>query len=125
MRQKIASLLILFCSATLLAQKLSPSGSGSGFFITADGYFLTNYHVVKDAYNIQIQVDDGLSEAKLIKADPANDIAILKAEGRFIPLAIGLANKVSIGDDVFTIDSEPPHGASAASATTTRNNFFI
>jgi len=108
MRQKIASLLILFCAATLVAETRLPSGSGSGFFITADGYFLTNYHVVKGADKIQILVGDGFVDVKLIKTDPANDIAILRAEGQFAPLPIATTYKPSIGDDVFTIGFPAP-----------------
>ena len=108
MRHKLVSLGLLCLSATLLAEMAMPNGSGSGFFITSDGFFLTNYHVVKGAERIQIRVGDTSSEAKLVKSDPANDIAVLKADGQFVSLPIGPASGVSIGDDVFTVGFPAP-----------------
>jgi S1-C subfamily serine protease len=77
-------------------------------FITPDGCFLTNYHVIEGSNKIQVQVGDKLYNAKIIKTDPANDIAILKTEGQFVPLSIGAANQSHIGDDVFTIGFPAP-----------------
>jgi S1-C subfamily serine protease len=53
-------------------------------------------------------VGDKLYKAKIIKTDSANDIAILKTEGQFVPLSIGAANQSRIGDDVFTIGFPAP-----------------
>ena len=56
---------------------------GSGFFISADGYAVTNNHVVERGQTVEIKTDDGKSyEAKVIGTDPRTDIALLKAEGR-------------------------------------------
>ena len=98
---------IVLCPA-LGEETTKPSGSGSGFFITPDGCFLTNYHVIEGSNKIQVQVGDKLYNAKIIKTDPANDIAILKTEGQFVPLSIGAANQSHIGDDVFTIGFPAP-----------------
>ncbi|MGH8094227.1 MAG: S1C family serine protease, partial [Chthoniobacterales bacterium] len=108
MTLKRASFLAICFSATLLAETSVPSGSGSGFFITPNGFFLTNYHVVKGAEKIQIRVGDKMLEARLIKFDRINDIAILKVDGEFASLPIGQADKVSLGDDVFTIGFPAP-----------------
>jgi len=56
-----------------------PSASGSGFFITDDGYFVSNFHVVKDAARIMVKIKQGFVAAQLVKYDAANDIALLKA----------------------------------------------
>jgi serine protease Do len=55
---------------------------GSGFFISADGYLVTNAHVVEGAREITVAMDDGREvEAKLIGSDERTDLALLKAEG--------------------------------------------
>src|SRR5215813_9645099 len=56
---------------------------GSGFFISADGYIVTNNHVVTNAVQLQIVKDDGtVLDAKVIGTDPKTDLALLKVEGQ-------------------------------------------
>jgi serine protease Do len=56
---------------------------GSGFFISADGYAVTNNHVVERGQTVEIKTEDGKTyEAKVVGTDPRTDIALLKAEGR-------------------------------------------
>src|SRR5215831_18837658 len=65
-----------------------PEGSrqvtqGSGFFITADGYAVTNRHVVENDKTAEIKTDDQRTyPAKVIGVDPVSDLALLKVEGR-------------------------------------------
>jgi serine protease Do len=57
------------------------SGQGSGFFISADGYAVTNNHVVDHATSVQVTTDDGKKyTAKVIGTDPKTDIALIKVE---------------------------------------------
>ena len=59
------------------------TGQGSGFFITADGYAVTNNHVVDKAKSLEVKTDDGKTyDAKVIGADPRTDIALIKVDGR-------------------------------------------
>jgi serine protease Do len=59
------------------------TGQGSGFFITADGYAVTNNHVVDKAESVEVTTDDGKSyTAKVIGTDPRTDIALIKVSGR-------------------------------------------
>jgi serine protease Do len=59
------------------------SGEGSGFFITADGYAVTNYHVVDHAKSVQVTTDDGGSyAAKVIGTDEKTDLALIKVDGK-------------------------------------------
>src|ERR671915_2567357 len=59
------------------------TGQGSGFFISADGYAVTNNHVVERGQTVEIKTDDGKTyDAKVIGTDPRTDIALLKADGR-------------------------------------------
>ncbi len=58
-------------------------GQGSGFFISADGYAVTNNHVVDKAESVEVTTDDGKTyTAKVIGTDPKTDIALIKVEGR-------------------------------------------
>ncbi|MEI8234222.1 MAG: trypsin-like peptidase domain-containing protein [Verrucomicrobiota bacterium] len=78
---------------------------GSGFILRADGYILTNYHVVKDADKITVKLKDGRQfPAKLAGADDLSDIAVLKIEESGLPVAAwGDSDKVRIGQLVCAI----------------------
>jgi len=59
------------------------TGEGSGFFITADGYAVTNNHVVDHAKTVQVTTDDGTKyTAKVVGTDPKTDLALIKVEGK-------------------------------------------
>ena len=78
--------------------------SGTGFFITTDGYFVTNQHVVESAKSLVIRTANGKSyPAEVVRVDSANDIAILKAEGTFRALPVQNSQSVRRGDKVFTL----------------------
>jgi serine protease Do len=80
-------------------------GQGSGFFISADGFAVTNNHVVDKADSVEVTTDDGKTyTAKVIGADPKTDLALIKVEGRsdfpFARLADGVPR---IGDWVLAV----------------------
>jgi len=81
----------------------NPTASGTGFFITEDGYLITNNHVVKDATKVRLVTNAGLIDAKIVHVDAANDLALLKAEGRFTPLSILSSRTVKLGVTVATV----------------------
>ena len=59
------------------------TGEGLGFFISADGYAVTNYHVVDHAKSVQVTTDDGtIHTAKVMGTDQKTDLALIKVEGR-------------------------------------------
>lgn len=59
------------------------TGEGSGFFISADGYAVTNNHVVDHAESVQVTTDDGtIYTAKVVGTDPKTDLALIKVEGK-------------------------------------------
>ncbi len=81
------------------------TGQGSGFFISADGYAVTNNHVVDKAENVQVTTDDGkIFQAKVIGTDPRSDLALIKVDGRgdfpFVKFAEG---NPRIGDWVLAV----------------------
>jgi serine protease Do len=58
-------------------------GEGSGFFISADGYAVTNNHVVDHANSVQVTTDDGtIYTAKVVGTDPKTDLALIKVDGK-------------------------------------------
>jgi serine protease Do len=58
-------------------------GAGSGFFISPDGYAVTNNHVVDHAQSVQVTTDDGTTyKARVIGTDPKTDIALIKVDGK-------------------------------------------
>src|SRR5256885_3130077 len=80
-------------------------GQGSGFFISADGYAVTNNHVVEKAESVEVTTDDGKTHtAKVIGTDPKTDIALIKVEGGsnfpFVPLG---EKSPRIGDWVLAV----------------------
>ncbi|UTH30277.1 DegQ family serine endoprotease [Ectopseudomonas hydrolytica] len=80
---------------------------GSGFIISADGYVLTNNHVVADADEIIVRLSDRSElEAKLIGADPRSDVALLKVEGKGLPtVRLGKSDELKVGEWVLAIGS--------------------
>jgi serine protease Do len=81
------------------------TGQGSGFFITADGYAVTNNHVVDKASTVEITTDDGKTySAKVLGTDSRTDIALIKVEGRNDFPYVKLADKAPrIGDWVLAV----------------------
>ena len=81
------------------------TGSGSGFIITADGYVVTNYHVVEGAKSIEVVLfDNGDYPASLVGYDSSNDVAVLKMEGEgFRPAKFGSSDDLIVGDQVVAI----------------------
>ncbi|NLC84187.1 MAG: PDZ domain-containing protein, partial [Ruminococcaceae bacterium] len=63
--------------------------AGSGFIITADGYVVTNYHVIQNSQTISVTLEDGrIMPAVITGSDPRNDIAVLKINGSGFPTVI-------------------------------------
>jgi serine protease Do len=78
---------------------------GSGVILTADGYVLTNNHVVDKATDIKVSLSDKREfTARLVGTDPKTDIAVLKIEATGLPvLALGDSDKTRVGDIVLAI----------------------
>jgi uncharacterized protein len=94
-----------------------PAGSGSGFFVTKDGFLITNEHVVRNAGQIRLVTGKGVISARTLKVDSANDLALLKADGKladvkppqgvvleeFEALPIAPSRTVRMGSTVATV----------------------
>jgi serine protease Do len=83
------------------------SSLGSGFIISADGYVITNNHVVADAEEVVVRLHDRRElVAQIVGTDPRSDIALLKIEGRDLPVArLGDSAKLRVGEWVLAIGS--------------------
>jgi serine protease Do len=80
------------------------TGQGSGFFISRDGYAVTNNHVVKDAENVKVTTDDGKTyEAKVIGTDSRTDLALIKVEGGDFPFVKLAEQPPRVGDWVLAV----------------------
>ena len=77
--------------------------TGTGFFVTENGYIVTNHHVVQNAIRIEVSLEGTYYEAQLITYSADNDLALLKVTGQFQALPMVTAENVSLGTDVFTI----------------------
>ena len=81
-------------------------GEGSAVYIKEGGYFLTNYHVIEDADEIEIYLEDGTTyEAFVVGGDEAVDVAVIKVEDELDmkPVPIGKSSELRVGDMVCTI----------------------
>ncbi|MEN6385807.1 MAG: DegQ family serine endoprotease [Phycisphaerales bacterium] len=87
-------------------------GQGSGFIISADGYILTNNHVVKDANTITVKFNDERElKAKVIGTDPETDVAVIKVDAKNLPFAeLGDSDQLRVGQWVLAIGN--PFGLS-------------
>lgn len=80
---------------------------GSGFILTADGYIMTNHHVVKNADEIVVKLADRRElVAEIVGSDEKSDVAILKVDGKNLPVVkIGNSDKLRVGEWVLAIGS--------------------
>jgi S1-C subfamily serine protease len=84
------------------------TATGSGFVIDAEGHVLTNNHVIEGADRISVKLgaSDKTYQAKVIGADPATDLALLKVEApadQLHPLTLGRSSEMEVGDPVVAI----------------------
>ena len=81
------------------------SGLGSGVIVSANGYILTNYHVIEAADDIQVSLNDGKTyKARVIGSDPESDLAILQIKADKLPsITFGQMDGLRVGDVVLAI----------------------
>lgn len=98
---------VLPAVVTVLNQSAFGGGSGSGFFISSDGFVVTNFHVIENARSLQvIYAQGGLAPATLIGAAPEFDLAVLKVDGPVPAVAEwGDSGELPLGAKVIAIGS--------------------
>lgn len=89
----------------IVATSTTGSSSGSGFILSADGYILTNYHVVENATNLTVTTGDGTEyPAVPVGFDDRNDIALIRIEAQDLPcVTLGSSDDLIVGDQVVAI----------------------
>jgi serine protease Do len=101
-----------------VVQVRTPGGLGSGFFINADGYLMTNFHVIQGETEISVEVyhrRDGqldrktYKQVRIIAINKFQDLALLKIEDKDAPkfkyVSLGNSDALNVGDSVFAIGS--------------------
>ena len=80
-------------------------GSGSGVIIASDGYIVTNNHVIQNASEIEVILNDNSKyTAKVVGADPSTDIAVLKIEAKGLKaIPIGNSDNIKVGEWVLAV----------------------
>jgi putative serine protease PepD len=90
-----------------LGDDLMEYGLGSGVVLTADGYILTNYHVVENGAEFMVRFDEQTQlKGTIVGTDPTSDLAILKVDATgLMPIEIGDSSEVSVGEWVMALGS--------------------
>lgn len=99
-----------FGNRVIIPQQQAPqekTGYGSAFFISKDGYLLTNHHVVEDASKVTIMLNDRREiDATVVGSDERTDVALLKVSGSNFPeLRTGNVDRLRVGEPVLAIGS--------------------
>ncbi|MBQ9458841.1 MAG: trypsin-like peptidase domain-containing protein [Oscillospiraceae bacterium] len=86
-------------------QTVNSASAGSGFIITADGYIVTNYHVIESANNVKVTLYDGREfDAKIIGGDADYDVAVLKIDATGLQaVTLGNSANLQIGESIAAI----------------------
>jgi len=108
-------------------QERQASALGSGFIIDKNGTVVTNNHVIKDADDILVRVEDKEYKAKIIGTDPLSDIAVLKIDSNdnFKPVKFGNSDLARIGDWVIAIGNPFGLGGTVTSGIISARNRSI
>lgn len=104
----VNSVVSINCSAVstnIFGQQTESASSGSGFIYTADGYIVTNQHVVANASSINVTLYSGDTyPATLVGSDSDYDVAVLKIDAKDLPaVTLGSSTDVNVGDTVLAI----------------------
>lgn len=96
-----------FAPGDQMPREFRSQSLGSGFIISADGYILTNAHVIEDADEVTVRLTDQREfKAKVVGADKRSDIALLKISAKDLPVvSIGDSSKLEVGEWVAAIGS--------------------
>lgn len=87
-------------------QELQQTSLGSGVVLSADGYILTNNHVVDGAEKLEVIAEGESYEAKLVGTDPSSDLAVIKVDGATLkPIEIGNSSELKVGEWVMAAGS--------------------
>ena len=91
--------------ASIRAYQTGGGSTGTGVVMTADGYIITNYHVIQGSYEVEVLLsDDSVHQALLVGGDQTNDLAVLKIDaGGLTPAQFGDSDLLQVGDAALAI----------------------
>ena len=119
--QQVVGITTEITTTNWFGQTVSGAVSGSGFILTPDGYIMTNYHVIEEAYTggytVSVMLHDGSKyDAEIVGFERNNDIAILKIDAEGLSAAtLGSSSDLHVGDTVYAVGN--PLGELAYSMT--------
>ena len=103
----VVSIVTSIKTTNFFGENYDASAAGTGVIATADGYIITNKHVINGATKIAVVLDDGTTyeDVKLVATDPLNDIAFLKIDGvsELTAATLGDSKTISVGQQVIAI----------------------
>jgi S1-C subfamily serine protease len=112
-RPSIASIHTTLTGSDIFGNAVEGQAAGTGFVLSADGYLVTNNHVVDGADSITVTLADGGDEtAQLVAADPRSDLAVLHVDRTdLVPIPLGDSGAIQVGDPVVAIGNALDLGA--------------
>src|SRR3989304_2576813 len=96
------SMLISRTAKSVVSVKAQMS-RGTGVVVSKDGYVVTCSHVLAGCNSVKVGQGEKTFSAKIVGADPYNDVALLKAEGEWTPIEMGDSEKLNVGQYVFAL----------------------
>ena len=92
-------------TTTTFGQTSKTTSAGSGFIVSANGFVVTNYHVIEGGKEIKVITSDSVvHKAMVVGYDETNDVAVLKVEGENFPaVVLGSSDELNVGDQVMAI----------------------
>ena len=104
-RPSIVSVHQTVTQSSPIGGQLQGTAAGTGFVLSADGYIVTNNHVVAEGDDTTITFSDGSEEsATIVAADPTRDLAVLKVDRNDLqPLAVGNSDDLQLGDQLIAV----------------------
>jgi serine protease Do len=114
-KPSVVSINVEITAYDIFNRPVKEEGAGSGWIIDSDGYVVTNNHVVENADNVTVILDDGrVFQAESVKTDPLTDLAVVKIGATGLQAVdIGDSSKLEIGDGVVAIGNALGQGISA------------
>lgn len=105
--ESVVNIAVTTLSYDFFMNPMPQEGTGSGFVYDTDGHIVTNWHVVRDADEIQVIFADGTSAtAEMIGSDPANDLAVVRVDPNqhnLKPVQLGESDNLRVGQFVVAI----------------------
>lgn len=126
-RPAVVSVITEMVAFDVFNQQYTQEAAGSGVIIDANGYIVTNNHVVENASEIQVELVDGTKySASIVGTDPLTDLAVIRTDAGNLPYAqLGASDTLAIGEWVVAIGNALGEGISASQGIVSRLDVSI